>query len=152
MSVQHHDEVVTIVVVRTGGFAGLRRQWQVEAGDGDAERWLVLVEACPWDHASGHTSDDASDDASEQDDGESRHPTMTDEPAAESDSESAPEPTPVPEPTSEPRPGRSASRGADRFVWSIRALTPAHRLEQKLPEPELVGPWRTLVDAVRSAD
>ena len=36
---------VTITVVRSGGFAGLRRQWRVE---GDAEQWWPLVEACPW--------------------------------------------------------------------------------------------------------
>jgi len=36
---------VTITVVRSGGFAGLRREWRVE---GDAETWWPLVEACPW--------------------------------------------------------------------------------------------------------
>jgi hypothetical protein len=38
---------LTIIVVRSGGFAGLRRQWQVDADD-DAEQWLALVQACPW--------------------------------------------------------------------------------------------------------
>ncbi len=36
-----------ILVVRTGGIAGLRRQWQVEPTD-DADEWLTLVTACPW--------------------------------------------------------------------------------------------------------
>lgn len=38
---------LTIIVVRSGGFAGLRRQWQIDAHD-DAEEWLALVRACPW--------------------------------------------------------------------------------------------------------
>jgi hypothetical protein len=157
MSAQHHDDVVTIVVVRTGGFAGLHRQWQVEAADGDVERWLVLVDACPWDHAS--------DDASGQDDAAPEHPAANDQPTADPRVESTPGPaktpepeptpgpeqTPAPEPPPEDEPVRSASRGADRFVWSIRARTPVQHLEQHLPEPELVGPWRRLVDAVRSA-
>ena len=38
---------LTIVVVRSGGFAGLLQKWQVDAHD-DAEQWLALVRACPW--------------------------------------------------------------------------------------------------------
>jgi len=38
---------VSILVVRSGGFAGLTQQWRVEAQD-DAEEWLDLVHACPW--------------------------------------------------------------------------------------------------------
>lgn len=38
---------VSILVVRSGGFAGLTQQWRVEARD-DAEEWLELVRACPW--------------------------------------------------------------------------------------------------------
>ncbi|WP_429461876.1 protealysin inhibitor emfourin [Microbacterium sp. ZKA21] len=97
---------MTIVVVRSGGFAGLRREWRVDAGDDDADRWRVLVEACPWD-----------------------------------DDSAASEPTPAPGPP---------PRAADRYVWIIRALTPEQRLETELPEPALTGPWRELVDAVRS--
>ena len=41
--------------------------------------------------------------------------------------------------------------GADRFVWSIRARTPSERREQDVPDSELSGPWRELVDAVRKA-
>ena len=37
----------SILVVRSGGFAGLTQQWQVDAHD-DAEEWLALVHACPW--------------------------------------------------------------------------------------------------------
>lgn len=43
------------------------------------------------------------------------------------------------------------SEGADRFVWSIRARTPAARLEQQLPDSALDGPWLDLVRAVRNA-
>lgn len=39
-----------ITVVRSGGFAGLRREWSVEvAAPDDAEHWRPIVEACPWD-------------------------------------------------------------------------------------------------------
>jgi hypothetical protein len=43
------------------------------------------------------------------------------------------------------------STGADRFVWTIRARTPAEQHEQELPDAALDGPWRDLVDAVRAA-
>lgn len=38
---------VSILVVRSGGIAGLTQQWRVEAQD-DAEEWLALLHACPW--------------------------------------------------------------------------------------------------------
>jgi hypothetical protein len=37
-----------ILVVRTGGFAGLKRSWAVEPSD-DVDEWMSLVDACPWD-------------------------------------------------------------------------------------------------------
>jgi len=39
-----------IVVERTGGFAGIGRQWSVTASADDAQ-WRALIEACPWDRA-----------------------------------------------------------------------------------------------------
>ncbi|MFL0565768.1 protealysin inhibitor emfourin [Microbacterium sp. 179-I 1D1 NHS] len=45
----HPVDPLTIVVVRTGGFAGLRRAWRVEVAGTDAEAWLPLVDACPWE-------------------------------------------------------------------------------------------------------
>ena len=39
--------VLSILVVRSGGFAGLTQQWRVEPGDAGDE-WLALVQACPW--------------------------------------------------------------------------------------------------------
>jgi hypothetical protein len=43
---------LSILVVRSGGFAGLTEQWQVDPQD-DADDWLALVHACPWG-AVGH--------------------------------------------------------------------------------------------------
>jgi hypothetical protein len=41
-----------ITVARTGGFAGLRREWSIEvSAPQDADRWRPIVEACPWDAA-----------------------------------------------------------------------------------------------------
>ena len=43
-----------ITVARTGGFAGLRREWTIEvAAPHDAEHWRPIVEACPWDATDG---------------------------------------------------------------------------------------------------
>lgn len=39
------DTVVVIRVVRSGGFAGLTREWRIE---GEREEWMPLIEACPW--------------------------------------------------------------------------------------------------------
>ncbi|MFS0867938.1 protealysin inhibitor emfourin [Microbacterium sp. 179-B 1A2 NHS] len=44
----HSAEPVTILVVRSGGFAGLRRAWRVLADGADTAGWIALVEACPW--------------------------------------------------------------------------------------------------------
>ncbi|MCD9197308.1 protealysin inhibitor emfourin [Aeromicrobium wangtongii] len=42
-----------ITVVRSGGVAGLRREWSVEvAAPQEADHWRPIVEACPWDEAS----------------------------------------------------------------------------------------------------
>ncbi|MGW8482415.1 protealysin inhibitor emfourin [Microbacterium sp. NPDC055903] len=43
------DAEVTIVVVRTGGLAGLRRRWQVDASAAPGTPWSTLIERCPWD-------------------------------------------------------------------------------------------------------
>jgi hypothetical protein len=42
---------VNITVVRSGGFAGLRRTWRVEVdatSRPDVDEWLHIVSACPW--------------------------------------------------------------------------------------------------------
>lgn len=41
---------LVIRVERTGGFAGLRREWSVHVSDErEVERWRPVVDACPWD-------------------------------------------------------------------------------------------------------
>lgn len=39
---------IRILVVRSGGFAGIPQQWRIESQD-DADEWATLVTACPWD-------------------------------------------------------------------------------------------------------
>lgn len=43
------DARVVIVVVRTGGIAGIRREWQVEPEPDEAPEWISMVDNCPWD-------------------------------------------------------------------------------------------------------
>ncbi|MGW9267863.1 protealysin inhibitor emfourin [Microbacterium sp. NPDC055599] len=43
------DAPVVIAVVRSGGIAGIRRQWRVEAEPSDADEWITLIDLCPWD-------------------------------------------------------------------------------------------------------
>lgn len=86
---------LVVIVVRTGGVAGIRRRWVVEPAGEEAPHWVELIERCPWD---------------------------------------AP---------------READASADRFVWSIRARTPDDQHQREVPDSELTGPWRQLVDAVR---
>lgn len=41
---------LTILVVRTGGVAGLRRRWELQLDcEREAETWQPLLDACPWD-------------------------------------------------------------------------------------------------------
>ena len=87
-----------IVVIRTGGIAGIRRRWHVEPPREEEPRWIELIDRCPWDDPAG-----------------------------------------------------AQQPGADRYVWSIRARTPSERRERELPDSALDGPWRTLVEAVRTA-
>jgi hypothetical protein len=87
------DPVLVVRVIRSGGFAGLTRQWSVEAAtDDEARSWWPLVEACPWDA---------------QPDG--RHP--------------------------------------DGFVYEVTA----NDRRAELPEQQVDGPWRDLVEAVRDS-
>ncbi|MFJ4037760.1 protealysin inhibitor emfourin [Microbacterium sp. NPDC090007] len=43
------DERIVVTVVRSGGIAGLSKQWRAEPGPDDEPRWRELVERCPWD-------------------------------------------------------------------------------------------------------
>ncbi|WP_411700698.1 protealysin inhibitor emfourin [Conyzicola sp.] len=40
-----------IIVVRTGGFAGLRREWRTGTADAPDVDWATLIGACPWKDA-----------------------------------------------------------------------------------------------------
>lgn len=88
---------LTILVVRTGGVTGMTRRWRVEPASDDADRWIGLVDRCPWD-----------EDA-------------------------------------------ETGSGADRFVWRIDVRSQQRQHERVIPEAHLTGPWRDLVEAVRSA-
>ena len=42
------DDLLVVAVVRTGGIAGLRRQWQIEKPAPQAHDWFSLIDRCPW--------------------------------------------------------------------------------------------------------
>ncbi|HEX5727951.1 protealysin inhibitor emfourin [Microbacterium sp.] len=44
-----------------------------------------------------------------------------------------------------------APTGADRFVWRVDARCGDAEREAALADPEVQGPWRELIDAVRAA-
>ena len=87
---------ITVVVARTGGIAGMRREWRAEPPPTEQNRWIALIEDCPWDADPGD-------------------------------------------------PG-----GADRFVWNIEAHCGPRQKQAQLPDRAVQGPWRELVDEVRS--
>jgi len=43
------DDRMVIVVVRSGGLAGLTKQWRTEPEPDLRPHWRRLVESCPWD-------------------------------------------------------------------------------------------------------
>ncbi|MDP9027797.1 MAG: hypothetical protein M3N46_09650 [Actinomycetota bacterium] len=47
MAQQAEELSLRVLVVRSGGIAGIRQQWLAEPVD-DAEGWLALIQACPW--------------------------------------------------------------------------------------------------------
>ncbi|GAA1925680.1 hypothetical protein GCM10009775_17410 [Microbacterium aoyamense] len=95
------DEIVVVIVTRTGGIAGLRRAWRAEPRPDEASVFVDLIARCPWEA-----------------------PGPWDEP--------------VPDPA-----------GADRYTWSIAAQCGPEEREADVPDTDLTGPWRDLVDAVR---
>lgn len=60
------EPAVTVTVVRSGGFAGIPRRWQVAAPAPEADLWITLVEQCPWDRCPP-AREDASPKAGEPD-------------------------------------------------------------------------------------
>jgi hypothetical protein len=91
---EHTAPRVRILVVRSGGFAGIAREWHLET---HGEDWVGLIEACPW----GAVRDDP------------------------------------------------LSR--DRFVWRIEARMGRRRRTARVPDRELEGAWRELVQRVQAA-
>lgn len=89
---------VSVTVTRTGGFAGIRREWHTEPPEEEVPRWVALIDGCPWDAVIERTGP-----------------------------------------------------GADQFVWRITARCGPEEKGAELPESRLQGPWRDLVDEVRSA-
>lgn len=88
------EQRLRILVVRSGGFAGVSREWRVQP-DGDSADWMTLIDACPWGR-------DTTDPASR-----------------------------------------------DRFTWRIEARWHRGRRTASVPDRDLDGPWRELVDRVR---
>ncbi|QAY60695.1 hypothetical protein ET475_12350 [Microbacterium protaetiae] len=48
---QTEQPIVSVTVVRTGGFAGIRRQWSAQPPEPERPRWVMLIRQCPWDDA-----------------------------------------------------------------------------------------------------
>jgi hypothetical protein len=53
---------VVVTVVRTGGFAGIRREWTAEPTRDQAPHWITLVKQCPWDDEDATAIPDAGAD------------------------------------------------------------------------------------------
>ncbi|WP_439591455.1 protealysin inhibitor emfourin [Microbacterium sp.] len=43
------DEIVVVIVTRTGGLAGLRKAWRAEPRPDEAPLFVDLISQCPWD-------------------------------------------------------------------------------------------------------
>lgn len=43
---------VVVLVVRSGGVAGVTRRWRAAPPPEDTPRWVTLIDECPWDDAS----------------------------------------------------------------------------------------------------
>lgn len=95
---EHRGASLRILVVRSGGFAGISREWRVEVDAGpeaDAAEWRSLIDACPWG-------------------------VQTEDPASR-----------------------------DRFTWRIEVRISRRRRTASVPDRDLEGPWRELVDRVQ---
>jgi hypothetical protein len=88
-----------VTVVRTGGFAGLRREWRSGTADAPDVDWSALIGACPWKDAA------------------------------------------------KPR----DSRARDQYVWRLEAAGRTRTYRAVLPDGDVTGAWRSLVDEVRRA-
>ncbi len=57
----HSDQTVVVTVVRTGGFAGIRREWRAQPEQAERDRWVTLIGQCPWDEPEAAGSSPAPD-------------------------------------------------------------------------------------------
>lgn len=133
-------EQVTVLVVRSGGFGGLRRAWRVRAEGTDAQEWLGLVRACPWDAAPGAESGAGADRFCWEVIAAGTVPAP-DEPAGASDGgdfspPDARAPSGISPAESEPATGNGTAAATEH-----RAV---------LAETDVAGPWRDLIEAVRA--
>ena len=121
---------VEVEVARTGGIAGITRRWSAKPLEAEASDWIALIDRCPWDEVGGGAAADGADSTGVGD---------------------APEASPPSAGGREtPPPVRPASPVPDGFVWWIRASWSAtDAREAELPDQDVVGAWRELVDAVR---
>lgn len=137
--------LIVITVGRSGGFAGLSRTWRVSADAADADRWIALVDDCPWSPAGESSEEkDGSDDSANPPGG-----------SAVRDAENPPSPAeraPRTEGEPEPPPPARAPGTPDRYSWTITARRADAHYTARLSEAEATGPWRALIDAVREAD
>ena len=90
---ERSDPRLSILIARSGGFAGIGREWRLDA---QGEDWQNLVDACPW---GTWTTDEIS---------------------------------------------------RDRFLWRIEVRRGRRRRTALVPDRDLDGPWRELVERVRS--
>jgi hypothetical protein len=115
---------VEVDVARTGGIAGMTRRWSAQPPEAEASQWISLIDSCPWDDvppsAEAHAADAGADPDDTRDHGAGRQ-------------------SPV-----------AANPMPDGFMWWIRATrSETDAREAELPDRDVVGAWRELVDAVR---
>lgn len=116
---------VEVSVTRTGGFGGITKRWVAEPAAAEASVFIDLIAQCPWDAPAAAARRDTNGDGKGDSDDTGRSRSGAETPAA-------------------------PSAGADRFVWWIRARCgEQEEREAELPEDDMVGAWRALVDAVR---
>ncbi|MFG6445116.1 hypothetical protein ACFXQA_07545 [Microbacterium sp. P07] len=44
-----------VTVVRSGGIAGLRREWRAEPSPDAVAHWIALIDGCPWGEPIGES-------------------------------------------------------------------------------------------------
>lgn len=52
---------VSVSVARTGGVAGIRREWRIDVDDDGRADWILRIDACPWSGAEASGNDTSAD-------------------------------------------------------------------------------------------